>query len=286
MIFYLQRKGVLEYQQNYHWKNEHPLFCPVFALDSKLHRSISGLLKWEPCSKAGVYVGQSPEHRNSYALVMNLTTRLVSPQFRLGFDYQFSTISYIDSLKEPSNWKDLVENHTEDYSINNQESDTINNIQNSISIISEEMNQSTESDTIIEPQSSLSFNRKRSDTTVSEGDASDRLQQIIPSYISHIVSSCSSEFLSDDPCIPHCFINMNHPKNSEFIDPFSFQTNNVDNNVLMYHQALQENDWPDFVMVMDKEIMMHEYRKHWKIVPRSKAKQSKIIKALWSFKLK
>lgn len=101
-------------------KHEHPLFCPVYTLHKKLQGGIGGIPKWEPKSNAGVYLGQSPEHSSDVALVLDLRTGLVSPQYHVVFDDTFSTVDYIRSAKEPSNWEKLCKYHTENYSIDEQ----------------------------------------------------------------------------------------------------------------------------------------------------------------------
>ena len=100
---------------NLHVRDEHPLFCPVFVLDKKLQGSLGGIPKWNPRANAGVYLGHSPDHASNVALVLNLATGLVSPQFHVVFDDEFSTVDFIKSKKEPSNWEHLCRYYTEDY---------------------------------------------------------------------------------------------------------------------------------------------------------------------------
>ena len=96
-------------------KHEHPLFCPVFVLDSNLQGDIKGVPKWEPRSRAGVYLGQSPTHAGSVAMVLNLKTGHVSCQFHVVFDDTFSTVEYLRKKEEPPFWSNLVETSTEFY---------------------------------------------------------------------------------------------------------------------------------------------------------------------------
>ena len=96
-------------------KNEHPLFCPVYVLNSKLQSGLGGIPKWDPRSNAGVYLGQSPEHSSDVALVLNLRTGLISPQYHVVFDDTFSTVDFLRSKKEPSNWETLCKFHCEDF---------------------------------------------------------------------------------------------------------------------------------------------------------------------------
>jgi hypothetical protein len=63
-----------------------PFGCPCYVLDEKL-QNVKGILhKWKQRSRIGVYLGRSPLHARSVALVLNLTTGRVSPQFHVAFD--------------------------------------------------------------------------------------------------------------------------------------------------------------------------------------------------------
>ena len=61
-------------------KNFHTFGCPVYVLDARLQDAGGpGVPKWEPRSRLGIYVGHSPYHSGSVALVLNPKTGLVSP---------------------------------------------------------------------------------------------------------------------------------------------------------------------------------------------------------------
>ena len=49
--------------------------------------------KWEECARLGIYLGNSLVHAGSVALVLNMETGLVSPQFHVEFDDLFKTVS-------------------------------------------------------------------------------------------------------------------------------------------------------------------------------------------------
>ena len=72
-----------------HWK---PLGCPVYVLDTALQSDKVIKHKWEERSRVGIYLGCSPQHARSVALVLNLETGFVSPQFHVVFDPSFQTI--------------------------------------------------------------------------------------------------------------------------------------------------------------------------------------------------
>ena len=69
-----------------------PFGCPVFTLDSELQSGKGIKHKWKERSKIGVYLGRSPHHARSVALVLNLKTGHVSPQFHVMFDPSFQTV--------------------------------------------------------------------------------------------------------------------------------------------------------------------------------------------------
>jgi hypothetical protein len=95
-------------------KYEHPLFCPVYILDAGLQGN-SSIPKWEPRSRAGVYLGQSPTHAGSVAMVLHLQTGHVSCQYHLVFDDTFSMVDHLCKKEQPPFWDTLVSTSTESY---------------------------------------------------------------------------------------------------------------------------------------------------------------------------
>ena len=89
-------------------RNFHSFGCPCYILDARVQGNPKGLPKWEPRARLGIYLGHSPAHAGSVALVMNPKTGLVSPQFHVVFDDTFSTVPHIRSGTVPSNWAQLV----------------------------------------------------------------------------------------------------------------------------------------------------------------------------------
>ena len=84
-----------------------PFGCPVFVLDNKM-QSGKKLPKWEVRSRMGVYLGMSMQHARSVALVLNLKTGHVSPQFHVVFDDDFTTVPHLRKGTVPPNWEKLV----------------------------------------------------------------------------------------------------------------------------------------------------------------------------------
>ena len=69
----------------------HSFGCPTYVLDNAL-QSGQGAPKWRQCSRLGVYLGPSPNHTRSVALVLNPRTGHMSPQFHVNFDDFFETV--------------------------------------------------------------------------------------------------------------------------------------------------------------------------------------------------
>jgi hypothetical protein len=89
-------------------KNFHTLFCPIYVLDYCLQSAgRPNPPKWEPRSRIGVYLGHSPFHTRSVALVFNLKTVRVFPQHYAIFDDDFTTVSYMEQGEVPPNWEEL-----------------------------------------------------------------------------------------------------------------------------------------------------------------------------------
>ena len=86
----------------------HVFGSPCFVLDSRLQSGIAGPPKWEPRSRLGIYVGHSPSHAGSVALVLNPRTGHVSPQYHVVFDDLFTTVAYMKKSEVPPNWTMLV----------------------------------------------------------------------------------------------------------------------------------------------------------------------------------
>ena len=85
-----------------HW---YPLGCPVYVLDSEMQTG-KKLSKWANRARVGIYLGHSPQHARTVALVLSMTTGLVSPQFHVRMDPTFQTLRSILGGSSPkSHWQ-------------------------------------------------------------------------------------------------------------------------------------------------------------------------------------
>ena len=90
----------------------------TFGLRLASNKYTEGLPKWDPRSQtAGLYVGMSPNHASSVALVLNLATGHVTLQYHVVFDDDFSTVQYLRTGERPPFWEELVRDNTEHFGI-------------------------------------------------------------------------------------------------------------------------------------------------------------------------
>jgi hypothetical protein len=80
---------------------------PAYVLDPTLQDGRK-LPKWRPRSRRGQFVGWSPLHSSKVALIRNLTTGRISPQFHVIFDNWFETVYCDEEEEEPPDWDIIV----------------------------------------------------------------------------------------------------------------------------------------------------------------------------------
>ena len=85
-------------------RDYHTFGCSVYVLEGKLQSVGSKVSKLNPHARLGVYLGRSPCHAGSVALVLNLRTLHVSPQFHVVFDDKFTTVPFLRSGDVPPRW--------------------------------------------------------------------------------------------------------------------------------------------------------------------------------------
>ena len=66
--------------------------CPTYVLKSELQQTTGIHPEWDARTRAGIYLGQSPIHNRHVALVLNIHTGYVRPQFHVKFDETFWTV--------------------------------------------------------------------------------------------------------------------------------------------------------------------------------------------------
>lgn len=89
-----------------HLKNFHTFDCPIYVLEPTLHQNHK-ILRWKPHYRVGIFSGLSPQHASSVTLALSTKLGLISPQFHLVFDGNFTTTSSLRTNQVPTNWPQL-----------------------------------------------------------------------------------------------------------------------------------------------------------------------------------
>ena len=300
-------------------KDIHTWGCPCYILDAKLQTG-SMLAKWEPRSRLGVYLGHSPCHAGSVALVLNPRTLHVSPQFHVVFDDNFSTVPYLSSNDIPPNWTELVDKsekttqHDYDlaklwaHSLDNPTQYLLDQEGDLLAIVEQEQEKKgtfadqptysegeTTRELLLEPtlpdinQMTSRRTKRVSTPTLKARESSDKSVQRL--------FGLSTIFTSDVSFDPnkalYSFVSHLQNINKLFDDTINqshfyiFSVVAETNDVYTLSQMLKIGDIKDFVLAMIKEIEDHESRGHWELVKRAHLpKGSKTILSVWAFKRK
>jgi len=259
-------------------KTFHTLFCPVYVLDHRLQSAGGpGPPKWEPRSCIGVYLGHSPFHAGSIALVFNPKTAQVSPQYHIVFDDDFSNVPYMERGEVPPNWDDLC--------CLSAESATDESVDLAFEWMSGQQIDADENGDLIpkvKHKAHMTYGARAKQflgmfaliCTVNTYSMSSHRELQNPSFTALLLRRI-------DEANEHCDGTLNE---FHFI---SLLTDTSSNEVFSYHQAQKQDDWIQFVEAMEKEVEDHEGRGHWILVPCSTIPSgNKPIKATWSFKRK
>ena len=73
-------------------KHAHTFGAPVYVLEDRLQTQGGSIPKWDKRANLGIYVGISPRHSRKVALVLNIETGHISPQFHVKIDDFFETL--------------------------------------------------------------------------------------------------------------------------------------------------------------------------------------------------
>lgn len=301
--------------------NRHPWGCPVFVLNQKAQGGMAP--KWEPRSRVGIYLGHSPTHAGSVAMVLNPRTLHVSPQYHVVFDDNFSTVASMVNGEVPENWEQLV----------NQSDQILDPAGNDLTKLwaSQHFDPFHDDDEVPDPENADNFGTPKSSNVTPENEllmpTMPDLDELTcrrstrtraapdfydPSALQSTVTckpmSTSLSILFSMVCLtatgsifetPACaslfsnvlhqthLINQHFDGTLNYISPLAFTADSSDNDTYTFKQMLQQPDKNEFILAMMKEVQDHENRSHWHLVPRSSLPtDKKTILSIWSFKRK
>ena len=86
----------------------HTWGSPTYVLEPKLQKGGVKIPKWAPRSRHGAFMGFSRLHSTMVALVLNLNTHSISPQFHVVFDDMFTSVHSNQEEVVPKIWSSLI----------------------------------------------------------------------------------------------------------------------------------------------------------------------------------
>lgn len=275
-----------------------PFGCPVFVLDNKM-QSGKKLPKWEIRSRMGINLGMSTQHARSVALVLNLKTGHVSPQFHVSFDSKFETVrGSLGNLSPPSDWQKMC-GFTSSSTIKHQVSKQDDQDQ---PLQAGEPQPFMEFD--LEPGVQVNEGEWQSSQTplpVSEGEQGQEPQALrrsprLNKTPDKLPGSKVLEVWYDleaklEDKIPY---HVAYETIKEWVDiddgeqhPMLAYAASADPDTMYYHEAMREPDRPQFIKAMKKEVQSHTENGVWELVTRSSVPPgTKILPAVWAMKRK
>jgi hypothetical protein len=288
----------------------HPFGCPVYVLDSAL-ASGQSLPKWNERARVGIYLGPSPRHSRSVALVLSLTTGLVSPQYHIIFDDHFQTVraNRPGSLHYQSAWQTLAglklelepgEANTGRSKRGGRGARMIEQLlhpafpapgQHAVPSEGEELlpSEGDEEGEPPPPPIEPDPDPEASEETDNEqqqgpiqgphprrsGRVRTRPAWWEPYYVANEALLSADHWDTVQESIDH-----------GTLDPIAFVASN-DPDVMYYDQAMKQPDAEQFTQACNDEIAAHQDNGHWEIVPRTALPDgTKVVPSVWAMKRK
>ena len=91
--------------------------CPGYVLEPTLQTNGASIPKWKKRSRLGQFLGFSPHHSTKVAMMRNIVTGNISPQFHVVFDDKFETVTTdfqdpsksLDNIFSSEQWRTLLD---------------------------------------------------------------------------------------------------------------------------------------------------------------------------------
>ena len=277
-------------------REQHTFGCPVYALNSKLQGGKS-IPKWHERARVGIYLGLSPQHSRSVALVLSLKTGLVSPQFHVEFDDLFETVGKrAGNPVLDSKWQTLSGFKTAAQPLitrNNTVSEGAAGVATDFALEEsadipitefESFDEESHTPDVHEPyQEPIGPTEGIRRSTRSHRPTTRLLESIAQENIAlafQLDETMQEEIaLQEAMADPIAFAN-------DWCEPTALAASSDPDNLYM-HEAMRQPDKKEFIKAMKKEVSAHEDNKHWELTKRSDIpSQHKVLPSVWAMKRK
>ena len=303
-----------------HW---HHFGCPVYMLSTPLQQAGGIQHKWKERSRVGIYLGRSPQHSRSVALVLDIETGFVSPQFHVKFDPTFQTLR--NGNRPPASLWQQKCGFISGYETTSKSTETSNTTQISASSPSERPRHVTfmHTPSRIEPSEGDQAHTLPTEASLQREPPRDSTMTTVsvespdPSPVSEPTDEPKEES-QVQPCrstrqrkpVQRLMMDAMQAELQEQDVPgeiFSFtamfpdeqQAQLLDSNpllafaasndpdVMYLHEAMRQPDKEQFLEAMKKEVEGQTKNGNWSIIPRREVPQSAtVLPAVWAMRRK
>jgi hypothetical protein len=268
-------------------RHAHTFGCPVYVLDNVLQQR-KKIPKWSERSRVGIFLGYSPQHARSVALILSLSSGLTSPQFHIQFDDGFQTMrSSFGEASPESAWQfrtgfskqrpsiDVTMRIPSASENNTTEATTTPPVQREPPDLGQSGPQQRELDT-----GSIRPGENPPDNPSNEARRSARQHKPTERYLSYMeerdpnfVAYEAITYLQLDP--------------SGDFHPLEAYKASSDPDTIYWHEAMRAPDRKDFLKAAEKEVIDHTVNGLWEVIHKRKVPQGALIApGVWSMKRK
>ena len=245
------------------YRHQHHFGCPVYVLNKGIQDGKKAR-KWTDRTRIGINLGPSPRHASSVALILNLNTGLVSPQFHCQYDDLFESTTGSQARSMPrSLWQ--VKCGFSSTPITEDEGDQTRSIGQS---------EPTEITTNITLEDELSALSLQDDTPSPQQP--------------YITRSGRTSKPPDRLAFKALLEPYDYLEDETFQDkhPLAFKAKS-DPDSMYYHQAMKQPDKEKFLEAIEKELDGHFKEKNYELFPRDKLpKDALVLPHVWQLRRK
>jgi hypothetical protein len=279
-------------------KHSHTFGAPVYVLHNTLQTPGVGIPKWDRRSEVGIYVGTSPRHSRKIALVLNLTTGHVSPQFHVKIDDFFETLrESAGNIIPKSKWQTIT--GLRDTKTLETRKTRARQVEAHIPAIEQGLWIGDEDYCVpIETEGNSNINSEIIEATEEQTSSNENVIPVVDKLVttrSGRVSKPTQRYFESkqqETEVDAFFVEWGVYHDNEYIiqeeleNPIAMvASSNPD--VMYYDQAMKEDDAENFEQAMIDEVDTHTKNGHWEVVKRSQVPVGiRVLQSVWAMRRK
>ena len=279
---------------------------PVYVLDDSLQAQ-RNLDKWADRTRVGIYLGQSPQHARTVALVLSIETGLTSPQFHIKVDSTFQTmrksfgeqlpkslwqekcqftksksIAPVEMATEPAQEAEGGSEHTHESSRQRLREATEPEPVQPLEGAEGEASSHSASDQVENPTSSQEQIPEGVSLRRSQRRRKPR-QRLIEAFATEVEEARGPNGVAYEVLAGP----IDDDVDMDTMSPLIAMKATSDPDTMYLHEAMRQPDKKEFIKAMVKEVEAQTKNGNWAIVARNEVKEGgSILPAVWSMKRK